>query len=547
VPLGGLGEIGMNCLALEQADGILIVDCGINFPDDDRGIDVLHPSFRYLEERAERISGVFLTHGHEDHVGALPFLLSRLKLPVWGPRHALKIAERRVRERFRRYPPLAMDFRPALPGQVYKVGPFEVEPVRVSHSIVEATALAIRTAAGVVVHTGDFKFDPNPPDGEPTDEKRLEEIGDAGVELLLSDSTNIGNASSSTGGASSEAIVADALEALITRAPRRVLVGLFSSNVQRLISLGAIAERTGRRIVLLGRSLRSHVETAQELGHLRWESNVRATDAELSRLRPTEVMVLAGGTQGEVGSALTRIAGAPHPAFGLQTGDSVILSCRVIPGNERRVSRMFNQLLRQEIELFTRSNEPNVHTSGHASRPELSRMMELTRPRCFIPVHGTRQHLEEHAKLARQEGIEECAVIENGQTLRLEGGRLLPADNVPAGRVAIDLGYEPLDDEVLSERNQLARNGTLHVSVALDADGTLRAPPQLSPWGLASFEGGDATRRLTAETEQFLRKQSKRWQARGLEPEQELERFLTWRLERLIGRRPRISVQILRC
>jgi ribonuclease J len=439
-----------------------------------------------------------------------------------------------------------MDFRQAVPGKTYRVGPFEVEPVRVSHSIVEATALAIKTAAGTVVHTGDFKFDPTPPDGEPTDEKRLEEIGDAGVELLLSDSTNVGTPSGSSSGAHSEATVAEVLEQLIRRAPRRVLIGLFSSNVQRLISLGAIAERTGRRIVLLGRSLRGHVETAQDLGHLRWESSLRATDAELATLDPAEVMVLAGGTQAEAGSALTRIAGSSHPAFSLQTGDSVILSCRIIPGNERRVSRMYNQLLRQEIDLFTRTNEPNVHTSGHASRAELCHMMELTRPRCFIPLHGTRQHLEQHAKLAKSQGVAECAVIENGQVLRLDEGRLIPCDNVPAGRVAIDLGYEPLHDEILSERNQLARSGTLHVAVVLGSDGALKAPPQLSPWGLASFESAEATRRLTLETEQILRKQAKRWLARGLEPEEELQRFLVWRLEQLIGRRPCVSVQVIR-
>jgi ribonuclease J len=546
VPLGGLGEIGMNCLALEQADGILIIDCGVNFPDDDRGVDVLHPSFRYLEERADRISGLFLTHGHEDHVGAISFLLARFKIPVWGPRHALKIAERRVRERFRRYPPLAMDFRTALPGQAYRVGPFEVEPVRVSHSIVEATALAIKTAGGTIVHTGDFKFDPNPPDGEPTDEKRLEEIGDAGVELLLSDSTNVGTPHGASSGAHSEAVVADTLEALIQRARQRVLVGLFSSNVQRLISLGAIAERNGRRIVLMGRSLRGHVETAQELGHLRWESNLRATDAELATLPPGEVLVLAGGTQAEAGSALTRIAAASHPAFSLSAGDSVILSCRVIPGNERRVSHMYNQILRQDVELFTRSNEPNVHTSGHASRAELCRMMELTRPRCFVPLHGTRQHLEEHAKLAKSQGIDECAVIENGEVLELADGRLTPWGHVHASKVAIDLGYEPLDEDVLSERTQLARTGTLHVAVVLDAAGALAAPPQLSPWGLATFESFEQRRRLTTETEQLLRKQSKRWLARGLEPEEELARFLTWRLEQLIGRRPCVSVQVIR-
>jgi ribonuclease J len=546
VPLGGLGEIGMNCLALEQPDGILVVDCGVNFPDDDRGIDVLHPDFRFLSEQADRIAGVFLTHGHEDHVGALPFLLSRLKVPVWGPRHALKIAERRVRERARRYPPAALDFRVALPGQVYRVGPFEVEPVRVSHSIIEATALAIRTRAGTIVHTGDFKFDPAPPDGEPTDERRLEALGDAGVELLLSDSTNIGTSTGSSGGAESEATVATALHELIERAPRRVVVGLFSSNVQRLISLGEIAVRTGRKIALLGRSLRSHVETAHELGHLAWGDALIARESELAGIHPAELLVLAGGTQAETGSALTRIAGAEHPVFNLQTGDSVIFSCRIIPGNERRVSRMLNQLLRQDIELFTRANVPNVHTSGHASRAELTHMIELTRPRCFIPVHGTRQHLEEHAKLARGLGVAECAVIENGQALRLHEGQLSPAGGVPSGRIAIDLGQEPLAEQVLHERRDLGRHGTLHVCAVLDGSGALQAPPQLAAWGMAALDGEAATRRLTLETEQILRKQAKRWLQRGLDPSLELERFLMYRLERLLGRRPCVSVQIVR-
>lgn len=536
----------MNCLALEQPDGILVIDCGINFPEDDRGVDVLHPDFGYLEQRAERVAGVFLTHGHEDHVGALPFLLARLGVPVWGPRHALKIAERRLRERGRRYSPLSVDLRSAEPGRTYRVGPFDVEPVRVSHSIIEATALAIRTRAGTILHTGDFKFDPCPPDGEPTDERRLEELGDAGVELLLSDSTNVGTPSGDSSGAATEAQVADTLEGLISRAERRVVVGLFSSNVQRLISLGRIAARTGRKIVLLGRSLRGHVETAHELKHLCWESELRATDAELQRLAPSEVLVLAGGTQGEVGSALTRIAGADHPVLGLDDGDTVILSSRVIPGNERRVSHMLSQLLRQKVNLFTRSNEPNVHTSGHASRAELCHMLDLVRPRCFVPLHGTRQHLEEHAKLAKSQGVEQCAVIENGQVLELHEGRLSPCPRVPSGRVAIDIGYEPLDDEVLSERGRLARSGTLHVSVALDGRGALCAAPLLSAFGLASSESREVLRRLTLETEQVLRKQAKRWLSRGLEPDIELERYLVWRVERLIGTRPRVSVQVLR-
>jgi ribonuclease J len=530
----------MNCLALETDEDLMVIDCGITFPEDNYGVDLLHPDFGYLFERAEKLRGIFLTHGHEDHIGALPFLLQRLNVPVWGPPHALKLALRRVRDRAGDERQLKVDFRPVVPGESYAVGSFRVEPVRVSHSIIEATALFVQTPAGNVVHSGDFKFDPSPPDGQPTDEKRLAELGAAGVDLLLSDSTNIDN----RGPAGSESGVADTLDELIGEARQRVVVGLFSSNVQRLISLGKIAKKTGRRIALLGRSLRTHVETAHDLGHLAWNSEHRLSSEEIATCPPSSLLLLAGGTQAEVGSALCRLSEASHPALALSTGDRVILSSRVIPGNDRRVSRMLSQLLRLDVDLHTHLTERDLHTSGHANALELQHMFELLRPRCFIPVHGARHHLHNHALLAQKCGVQDCLVIENGQVAGLEDGRLRRLERVRSGRIALDLGKEPLSSEVLRQRTLLGQRGVAELHVVVDREGTLRASPQLSTWGVATFDEPDAARELAQEVEKLLRKQSKIWLERGRDMADELEKFLGWRLERLIGRRPQISIRI---
>jgi ribonuclease J len=531
----------MNCLALETEEGLLVIDCGITFPEDDHGIELLHPDFTYLLERAHKVCGVFLTHGHEDHIGALPYLLPELNVPVWGPPHALKLALRRVRDRPGKASTLKVDFRPALAGERHEVGPFVVEPIRVSHSIIEATALYVQSRAGSVLHTGDFKFDPDPPDGQPTDEERLLALGERGVDVLLSDSTNIDN----HGPAGSESGVADALSELVSSARQRVVVGLFSSNVQRLISLGQIAKKTGRKIGLLGRSLRTHVDTAHDLGHLAWSSEQRLTNEELASCRRSDLLVLAGGTQAEAGSAMTRIAQASHPALTLAAGDSVILSSRVIPGNDRRVSRMVSELLRLDVELHTYTTQRELHTSGHATRAELSHMLELVRPRCFIPVHGARHHLHNHAELARRSGVEQCLVIENGQVAGLVGGRLERLEHVRSGRVAIDRGFETLSGEVLRQRAALGRTGIAQLSVVLDRHGALSCPARLSTWGVATFEAPEQNERLAREVEQLLQKQSKIWLRRGRDAALELEKFLAWRLERLIGKRPQVTVQII--
>ncbi|MEY4549380.1 MAG: hypothetical protein RL685_5575 [Pseudomonadota bacterium] len=542
VPLGGLGEVGMNCLALETDEDLLVIDCGITFPEENYGIDLLHPDFSYLFERAEKVRGVFLTHGHEDHIGALPFLLSRLNVPVWGPAHALKLALRRVRDRVGDERVLKVDFRPVVPRQRYQVGSFQVEPVRVSHSIIEATALFVQTPAGSVLHSGDFKFDPCPPDGEPTDEARLAELGVAGVDVLLSDSTNIDNRSP----AGSESGVADTLEELIGDARERVVVGLFSSNIQRLISLGQIAKKTRRRVALLGRSLRMHVETAHDLGHLAWEDEQRLSNEELATCPRNNMLVLAGGTQAEAGSALTRLSEASHPALQLDAGDRVILSSRVIPGNDRRVSRMLSELLRRSVDLHTHLTERDVHTSGHANWLELRHMFELVKPRCFIPVHGARHHLHNHAKLAQECGVQDVLVIENGQVAGLCDGKLERHGRVHSGRIFIDLGKEQLSGEVLRQRAVLGQRGVAELHVVLDQEGMLRSSPLLSTWGVATLDEDHTKLELAREAEKLLKAQSKLWQRRGRDMADELEKFLGWRFERMIGRRPHISIRISR-
>ena len=310
VPLGGLGEIGMNCMALEQEDGILVVDCGITFPHDDTGVDVYHPDFSYLTERASRVCGIVLTHGHEDHVGALPYLLDKLKVPVFGPAHALAIGRHRLSDRG--FDPGAFDLRTVRPRTTYRLGPFEVEPVRVTHSISEAAGLAIRTRAGIVFHTGDFRFDPDPPDGELTDQERLAELGRSGVRLMMSDSTCV----DVRGPHESEASVGRALEKLITGASHRVVIAMFASNMQRLKMLGDLAVRARRKVALFGRSIGLSVQLGHELGSLSWPSDLVVAQNDAARVAPERLLVVAGGTQAEPGSALMRLSGATYrPRF----------------------------------------------------------------------------------------------------------------------------------------------------------------------------------------------------------------------------------------
>lgn len=552
VPLGGLGEIGMNCLVVEllkssgddqgaPGPSRLLIDCGTSFPQGDYGIDVVHPDFSWLESDPKSVAGVFLTHGHEDHIGGLPYLLKRMNVPVWGPAHALRLAQRRLLRHDLKLSDFT--FREVTADCRVAAGPFVVEPIRMSHSIVDATGLVIRTPAGTLVHTGDFKLDPAPADGELTNVKRLEEVGADGVELLLSDSTNIDR----TAHSGSEVEVAEVLDQLIAGSKHRVVVALFASNVQRLISLGKIAQRRGRRICLLGRSLMTHVEIAQELGHLRWPPDL-ILPPERARTYPRgELLVLATGTQAETGSAMQRIAERSNRYIELSPGDQVMFSSRIIPGNERPVVELFGDLLRQGAKLHSPFTDP-IHTSGHASRPELKEMLELVRPRGFVPVHGTRHHLERHAELARDVGVQQVEVIENGETVIFGDGRLCRGEPVSTARVHVEWGGQRVSPHTLRERRELGRSGLISVGVCCDRGWKLLGRPSLDSYGLPGLARSDEhlgrlSEQLTEHWRSISRGHGKASEESTIE---QVEKFVRSWADELWGLRPVVRVNISR-
>jgi ribonuclease J len=484
IPLGGLGEVGMNCLALEQRGQVLLVDCGVTFDDRGLGVDVVHPDFEALA--SYQPIGLFLTHGHEDHIGAIPYLLRRFDMPVYGPRYALGL----VRERAEEHEVLKhADLREVVPGATVDVGSFEVEPIRVTHSIADATALAIRTDAGLVVHTGDFKFDESPPDGETFDVARFERLGREGVELLFSDSTNV----DVQGAAGDEQGVGRILESIVATARQAVVVSLFASNVHRLRMLGEIAARYGRKIVAFGRSLTTHTRVARATlratgpgagrPYLEWAADL-VWPAERARELPrSAILGVATGSQGEPTAALARLSRGEYPTFDLAPGDVVALSSRVIPGNELGVSRVVTDLLRRGVELRSGWSDRAIHVSGHANAGEQRRMLELAQPRAFVPVHGTLHHLTRHAALAKAHGVGQVQVLENGDVGELDANGLRKSGHVPAGRVHVFAG-RTLPASVLAERSSIAERGTLHVTVPVDARGHVAATIQLSSRGV---------------------------------------------------------------
>ena len=475
-PLGGLGEIGMNCLALEQRGEVVLIDCGVTFDDRGIGVDVIHPDFSALDRFRDQIKGVFITHGHEDHIGALPYLLRRFDVPVWGPKYALGLVrERLIEHEVLRHARLIE----TTPRTTYEVGSFRIEPIRVTHSIADATALAITTDAGMVVHSGDFKFDDTPPDHEMFDEARLRELGDAGVKLLFSDSTNV----DSDGSTGSEQGVGEALEPIIEHAEGAVVVALFASNVHRLRMLGEIAARTKRRIVPLGRSIQTHARVARATGYLDWPSNLVFPSDRLQELPRKAILGLATGTQAEARAALARLANGEHPHLTLGPGDTVIMSSRIIPGHEPEVYELMGNFLRLGVDLKTRVTDRGIHVSGHAHRGEQRRLIELVRPKTFIPVHGTIHHLLRHAELARASNVELALVLENGDVAELTEGALRKVDRVPAGRVHTFAGRS-IPSSVLRERLLLAQAGVVFVHVAIDSQWQIRGEISLFTRGV---------------------------------------------------------------
>jgi len=539
VPLGGLGQIGMNCFALEEAGSILMVDCGATFPEDDVGEDLLVPDMRWLLERRSQLAGVFITHGHEDHIGAVPHLLRALsdKVAIYAPAHAAALIAARLTEQGLHN----AELRVVHPGESYPIGPFVVEPIPVAHSIVEATALCIETGAGRIIHTADFDLDESQPTGWQTDGLRFMELGEAGVRLLLSDSTNI--FAPSRGG--DETSVGQTLRDLVLSSTTRVVVSCFSSNVHRLVALLQAAREGGRRVCLLGRSLRRHFDIAHALGHIKHPSNLLVPPESLASLAREQVLVIAGGSQGEVNSALCKLAQGTHPHLQLEPGDQVIFSARVIPGNERSVYALQNDLTRLGVQIINYASHPGVHVSGHASRAELRTMLEWVRPRSFIPVHGTLSHMQRHAALARESGVADVMVVENGARVGIPlDAPLTNAGRVHAGITRLIEGGEELDGPTRRQRFVLARSGVMAISVQLDQKEHIIGSPKLTARGVVGVDGDEGAHNVIESCIVSTVEQTRGQRARPLE--EAVAQAVRSIVLQMCGARPNVVVHVFR-
>jgi ribonuclease J len=479
IPLGGLGEIGLNMLLVEFGDELIAVDCGLMFPDDELpGIDHVIPDFSYALAKRDGFRAVVLTHGHEDHIGALPYLLRETRVPVYGTALTLALVAERLREHGLLE---TADLRPIRPRDRIDAGPFGVEPIRVTHSIADGIGLALSTPVGTIVHTGDFKLDSSPLDGLAPDYQRFAELGAEGVLVLCSDSTNVDR----PGHTPSEVEVGRALAERFARATGRIIVATFASHIHRIQQVLGLAREHGRQAALLGMSMQKNVAIAAELGYLRVPEDTLLPLEELAGLPPRQQVILSTGSQGEPHSALALMAAGEHKYVPVQPGDLVIISARVIPGHERTIGRAVNALYRLGAEVLYEDNA-FVHVSGHASQEDLKLMLNLTRPRYFLPVHGEYRHLLAHARLAQSVGLtqDRVFVIEDGVGLEVTKTAARVVGGFPAGRVLVDgKSVGDVGAVVLRDRQLLAEDGLIAVALALDKTGAIVAGPELASRG----------------------------------------------------------------
>jgi len=531
IPLGGLSEIGMNLMVFEYGDSAIVVDCGMMFPDAATlGVDVIVPDMTYLFDNAARVKAIFLTHAHEDHIGAVPFLVERIPVPVYGMPLTLGF----LRDKLEEFSIDDIELRAIKPRDVVQAGPFRVEAIRVTHSIVDAVAFAIGTPAGTVIHTGDFKIDHTPIDGRSTDLATLGRYGEEGVLLLLSDSTNALVA----GHCPSEVSIATALQTAFMNASGRIIITTFASHIHRIQQVIDLARKQGRRVFMVGRSLVDNAETAERLGYLRFPRDVRADGAEVD---PRRTVILTTGTQGEASSALSRMAIGEHKHVEITRGDTVIISARTIPGNERAVAHMIDNLYRQGAEVLT-WDMAEIHVSGHACQEELKLMLNLTRPKFFIPIHGTLRHLIHHARLAEQVGIPHGVVITNGQVAEIEGDEFrVLEERVPNGKVFIDAEAEEVPEIVVRDRQHLAEDGFVIVVAAVDSDGKLVRDPEIITRGLVHV---DSNQEMLEELRRMLIGMFTEMPAEELRDSELLQESMRGMLKRYfrktMGRRPMI-------
>jgi ribonuclease J len=488
IPLGGLGEFGMNCMAVRYGDDIIVLDAGMMFPDAElMGVDIVTPDFTYLEENAKHVRGLVLTHGHEDHIGGIPFLLALMKIPVYGTAFTLALVERRLEEHEMLK---EVNLNKVKAGETLVLGPFSIEFIHVTHSTVSCVALAITTPLGVIMHTGDFKVDPSPTDNELFDLHKFAEYGKRGVLLLMSDSTNVDR----PGYTESERAVAPRLADLFMRAPRRIIISCFSSSIHRLQQILDAADEYGRKVAFIGRSMNTATEIAHNLGFLTIPNGILLRPQDLMQTAPSKVCAIVSGTQGEPMSALSRVAVDNHKHLSIETGDIVALSARIIPGNEKAIYRMMNHIARRGADLVYGTMNPPIHVSGHGSAEELRLILNLVRPKYFVPVHGEYRQMTKHAQLAQHlthYNLEATFVLESGETLEIDNKGARKGEPVTVGRICIDSGTldEVVEDMVIRDRRHLSEDGFVLPIIAINKHtGVCEGLPEIVSRGFMSLD-----------------------------------------------------------
>lgn len=504
IPLGGLGEFGMNSMALRYGDDIILIDAGMMFPEEELlGVDIVTPDFTYLEQNREHFRALLLTHGHEDHIGAVPFLLSQINVPVYGTAFTLAVAERRLEE----HELLEQaKLNTVKPGQKLEIGPFLIEFVHVTHSLVSSLALAITTPLGTIIHTGDFKVDPTPTDNVLFDLHTLADYGKRGVLLLLSDSTNADR----PGYTESERAIRPRFEDIFNRAENRIVLSCFASSIHRLQQIVNMTAESKRKLAFLGRSMLSITEIAHSQGLLQIPDGILIRPQDIMQVPRSQLVAVVSGSQGEPMSALARVAVDNHRHLSIERGDTVALSSRIIPGNEKAIYRMMNHLAKRGADVIYGVMNPPLHVSGHASAEELKLVLNLVRPRYFVPIHGEYRQLAKHASLAehlRHAGLEETFILETGETLELDGQGARKGAGVPVGRICIDSGTtdEVVEDLVIRDRRHLSEDGFLLPVIAIDKrTGKAEGLPEIVTRGFVFGDEGSeilqAARQVVART-----------------------------------------------
>lgn len=528
IPLGGLQEIGKNITAFELGNDIIVVDCGVAFPEDDMlGIDLVIPDISYLTKNREKVRGIILTHGHEDHIGGLPYVLKDINVPIYGTRLTLGLLEYKLEEHGLLS---TVKLEKTEPGETIELGAFKIEFIRSTHSIADSVALAIHTSVGVIVHTSDFKIDYTPIEGKPMDLARLAELGKRGVLLLMCDSTNVER----EGYTMSERTVGDAFEEIFMNAKSRILVASFASNVHRIQQVINSSDKFGRKVAVVGRSMVNVVKAATELGYLNVPEGILVDIDQIDRYPHEKSVIITTGSQGEPNSALSRIAASEHRKVDIMPGDMVIISASPIPGNEKSIFKVINELFKKGAEVIYESLA-EIHVSGHACREELKLIHNLIKPKFFMPVHGEYRHLKQHANLANKLGVpmENIFIMEIGKVLELTSDSARINGSVTAGRVLVDgLGVGDVGNIVLRDRKHLSQDGLIVVVITTEKEtGTIIAGPDIISRGFVYVRESedliDKVREITKRTlERCEGKQKNDWSARKSVIKDELRDYL---------------------